>query len=296
MLYISGTDGTNYNVVDTKKGQNRVCSLVQIKELTSQGVKIGGVKILADGNIVILCKSNNFLVDFAQNVNRTLAALALMSSQKDAQSQIKKVEQLAKDYGVLDTGDTLKIDLKGQTVLLPYQDMIIKYDKNGNYEIINNVNMLNVVDPNVVSYSHLGFDAFNYMYLEVGGKKYTMTELTTLLSQVDNNFRPDQVTYIGITPSNRMFKFKLRYGDIYSVRYDVISKVQSEASKIKNLRVEQSYGFERYIYNLAQNTNVDPNGLGIIKCTRKTYSGASVAWMHQKYSTLQDVFISQYES
>ncbi len=295
MLYISGTDGTNYNVVDTKKGQNRVCSLVQLKEFTSQGIRIGGIKVLADGTIVVLCKSNNFLVDFAQSITRTLAKLALLTSQNDAQPQIKKVEQLAKDFGVLDTGDSLKIDLKGQTVLLPYQDMIIKYDKSGNYEIVNHVNMLNVIDPNVVNYSHLGFDAFNYMYLEVGGKKYTMTELTNLLSQVDRNFRSDQVTYIGITPSNRMFKFKLCYGDIYSVRYDVISKVKSEAAKIKNLKALQSYEFKQYVMRVAHDSSLDPNGLGIVKCTYKTYSGASVAFMHQKYSTLQDVFISQYE-
>ena len=267
MLYISGTDGTNYNVVDTNKGQNRVCSLAQLQEITKQGKKVGGVKVLADGSIVVLCKTSNFLVDFAQSINRTLAALALMNTQKDAATQIQKVEQLAKDFGVLDTGDSIKIDLKGQTVLLPYQDMIIKYDKQGNYEITNNANMLNVVDPQVVNYSHLGFDAFNYMYLEVGGKKYTMTQLTQFLQQVDSSFNPSAIVYIGITPSNRMFKFKLSNYDIYSVRYDTNENVLKESGKIKTRQATQSYGFERYVRQLCNTPNLDPNGLGIIKCT-----------------------------
>ena len=291
MLYISGTDGTNYNVVDTNKGQNRVCTLQQIQEFTKQGIRIGGAKVLSDGNVVILCKSSNFLVDFAQSINRTLAALALISTQKDAQSQIKKVEQLAKDFGVIDLDDTLKIDLKGQTVLLPYQDMIIKYDKSGNYDITNNANMLNVVDPQVVNYSHLGFEAFNYMYLELGGKKYTMTQLTQFLQKIDGHFNPNAIVYIGITPSNRMFKFKLSNYDIYSVRYDTNENVLKESGKIKTRQATQSYGFEQYVRQLCNTPNLDPNGLGIIKCTLKNYS-LDRAGLHAKYSTLQDVFVT----
>lgn len=292
MLYISGTDGTNYNVVDTVKGKNRVCTLQQLKEFTQQGIKVGGTKVLADGNLVVLCKSVNFLTDFAQSITRTLAALALMTKQKDAQTQIDKVEQLAKDFGVLDIDDTLKIDLKGQTVLLPYQDMIIKYDKQGNYEITNNANMLNVVDPQVVSYSHLGFDAFNYMYLEVGGKKYTMTQLTQLLQKVDSRFNPNAIVYIGITPSNRMFKFKLSNYDIYSVRYDTNENVLKESGKISSRKATQSWGFENYVAQLCKTPNLDPNGLGIIKCTLKNYS-LNREGLHAKYSTLQDVFVTE---
>ena len=292
MLYISGNNGKEVNIVNTQTNQQRVCSIEQVREILIQGKRIGGAKLMSDKSVAILCQSPNFLHDFTKKILPTLATLALLSNKKDAASQISAIEDLAKEFGVIDLQDELKIDLKGQTILLPYQDMLIKFDKNGNYDIVNNTTMLNVTDPKVVSYSHLGFEAFKFMYLEVGGKRYTMVELTQLLHNVNNSFNPSDIKYIGVTPSNRMFKFWLRNGDIYSVQYNTIAKVREEAQKVKNISVSDYY-FKQYVTGLCNNTALDPNGLAIIKVSFKDYSNKmyDVADLHAKYKTLQDVFI-----
>ena len=78
MLYISGTDGVNYTLVDSDRHINSVCTGYQIIDLVKQGAKIGGVIMMPDGTPSILCKSQNFLYDFANSVIRSLATMTLM--------------------------------------------------------------------------------------------------------------------------------------------------------------------------------------------------------------------------
>ena len=292
MIYIQGTDGVNFNLVDSLTGKARSYTRKQIEEIVLQGKHIGGTTKTKEGKVIIYCQSNNFLYDFARKVSVTLSKLVLLKKVEDIEEQKHSVEKIAKDYGVIDKGDRLKIDIGAKTVLLPYQDMMMKYDDKGNFEFVTRTNMLSVTDNKVTEFSKLGVDAFNYIYLELKGTKYTMKQLTDLLTSVDSFFNPNCISYIGITPSNRMFKFMHKSAwniIIYSVKFGTVEDLRKEWPKIRNRHAEQSTGFYRYASNVANNTNIDNNDLAVLKATKKEYS-LDVAGLHQKYPTLHDVY------
>lgn len=295
MFYIQGTDGVMYNLVDSVTGNQKMYSKQQIEELVLQGKRIGGTSKNAEGNVIIYCKSNNFLYDFAKKVSATLAKLVLIKKVEDAKEKKEYVESIAKDFGVIDRGDTLKIDLGANTVLLPYQDMMMKYDAQGNFEFVTKTNMLSVTDNKVTEFSKLGVDAFNYIYLEIKGKKYTMKELTDLLKRIDSFFDPNRISYIGITPSNRMFKFMQTQGYtnvIYSVKFGTVEDLRKEWPKIRNRRAEQSSGFYNYASLVANDSSVNPNNVAVLKATKKEYD-LDVRGLHAKYTTIHDVYFGR---
>ena len=295
MFYIQGTDGVMYNLVDSVTGNQKMYSKQQIEEIVMQGKRIGGTVKNADGNVVIFCKSSNFLYDFATKVSVALAKLALIKKSEDAKEKKDYVEKIAKDYGVIDRGDTLKIDLGANTVLLPYQDMMMKYDAQGNFEFVTRTNMLSVTDNKVTEFSKLGVDAFNYIYLEIKGKKYTMKELTDLLKRIDSFFDPNRISYIGITPSNRMFKFMQSYGYnnlIYSVKFGTVEDLRKEWPKIKTRQAEQSSGFYSYARRVANDASIDNSTVAVLKATKKEYD-LDVSGLHRKYTTIHDVYFGK---
>lgn len=293
MLYISGTDGVNYTLVDSDRHINSVCTGNQIIDLVKQGAKIGGVIMMPDGTPSILCKSQNFLYDFANSVIRSLATMTLMTKTTTVAAEKKRVETIAKQYGVIDENDTLNIDVEHLSVLLPYQDMIMRFDGHGKYEFHQKNNMVNVMSKEAINYSRLGFEAFQYMYFERDGIKYTLKDATDLLYKVTKGqFRPNLIKYVGVTPSNYMFKFMFSESTIYSVQFDTMEKVKKFAKKEMNSSMSKGDGMYSYWRSICDSPDsYKDTDLGIRKCSLKAYN-RTVEGLHEKYPTLHDVYLA----
>lgn len=284
MYYISGFVNGQYKVTDTKDNVTELYTKEQIyKMIKLMKLDIRGTTVTGNGDLFIPCKSEDFLIDFAKSISRTVVQLKLAGYKGNFNDEITKKAQ---QFGVVDKGQNITLDLDNNAVILPIQNAMMQFDSNGNYRIATKSNRINILDSDVASYSKLGEKAFDYMYLDIDGREYSMSELIHCINGIFSTFTPRDIQYIGITPSNKMFKFKTGYY-IYSVKFGTKKDLLDMREKILNMKAEQPSQFLRYVRNTASMNNIF--SLAVIKITEKSYH-LSVEGLKQKYKTLHDVY------
>lgn len=289
MFYCTGVNkGKNtYLVYDTDDNGTELVSYYNLVGFAKQGITVSNLQ-LGNGvwNLIDTSFINSQLELFKSKGNTALTKMIVMK--KDVDQQKKILSELAASLGLIPKGTQLKIDIDSGNVIFPWQGYI--YTFRGS-EAGSKIEQIDVFDKKVVTLSKLGFDAFNYMMLNLGTKQepnwVNLRDCFYELKSYDSRFDENYINYIGITPSNRMFKIYFYNDMIYSVQFCTFDELNYNYDKILKLGTTDSY-FAYYVRSKIFNN--DKDGVCICKVSRKTYK-ASVSKLKEKYSTLQDVFV-----
>lgn len=311
MFYISCKDSMFYGVTDTEDNVTEMYTIELITKFIRYGFVIHGVNLKPDfknrmsksgklyssfiknltpDDVVIRCKSNNVLNDFVSTINPYLAKLKLLGV-SDYNAKVKKIQDEAISFGIINNRNQLSIDINAQKLYIksPMFNTFVDF-KSGE-----TIDKVDACDKKVAELSKLGSEALRNITLKVTDDlSITMHDVIEEISIVDNyRYNPDDIIYIGITPSNRMLKVWLG-SSIYSVKIDTVEKVRANKDKILGTKVEKVYGFDYYIRS---NYNSKSKKWMISKFTKKhiqTYGYAYevVNKMKEKYKTLHDVYCS----
>lgn len=289
MFYCTGVNQqkNNYLIYDTDDNGTELVSYWNLVGFAKQGVTVSNLQ-LGDNkwNITDTSFIDSQLELFKSKGNVALTKMIVM--RKDIEEQKKILSELAAKLGLIPKGTKLSIDINTGKVIFPWQGFI--YTFRGE-DTGSKIEKIDVCNEKVVELSKLGFDAFNYMMLNLGTKQQpiwvNLRDCFHELKSYDSRFDENYINYIGITPSNRMFKIYFYNDMIYSVQFCTFNDLNSNYDKILKLGTTDS-DFAYYVRSKIYNN--DKDGVCICKVSRKTYK-ASISKLKEKYSTLQDVFV-----
>ena len=290
MLICTGSLNGRYLVYDTDDGVTECVGMSELYKYLSKGIQFSNL-VLNGENIVITDTSfvNSQLALFKKKGQVALTKLMVMK--KDQQFQVNELNKLAQKLGLTTKDYRLRFDLDNCLVAFDFQGFIYRFDMQSSDNVnANKLSKINVCDESVVSLSKLGFDAFRYMMLNLGTKaepNYTnLKECFDELAKVDPDFDEKHISYIGITPNNRMFKVYMDKWEIYSVQFCDINEMDSKRDEILKLGTTQGR-FREYI---DYRWYMGGNKVAVQKVSRKQYK-KTVNELKKKYSTLQDVWV-----
>lgn len=278
-----------YGILDTEDGVTEYYTKSQVLNFIKSGVKIDGVSATGE----IYCKSDSVIKDFLSETIYLLTKFKLLNM-TDREKQLEKIYGVAFKYGLCEDKKDMSIDIDKNAVIFHKLGVVVPYDNNCNYSLYNK---LDICDSTVTSLSKLGISAFDYITMNIGGKTYTLKQLLSCLNTICNEFKWGYVSYIGITPSNKMFKIVTTYyvGSpiCFSVKFDTFSNFKKQVDKILESKINTVCGFMDYIRRLMRNNPAD-NELVVTKISEKSLRGSERSiynHLKEKYSTLEDVYI-----
>lgn len=192
---------------------------------------------------------------------------------------ITGLSNLACTIGLIPKGEFLVIDYGNRNVIFTWQNQLYRYGSD------EKVTEMDIMNPDVLILSRLGFEAFNYITYNLGTKKspniVKLKDCLTELTNVRANFTEKTIKYIGFTPSNRVFKISTGYL-VYSVKFCTFADLQKKKSKILKLKSTDIY-LERYI----QYKKGNPDSIVVEKVSEKPYN---IYKLMDKYPTLVDIY------
>ena len=284
MYVCIGVKDGMYRILDSSDKVAEWIPSSTVIELVKNKVKINGLTVESSGLISTVCNSTDAFEEFFKKVKITLAKLHLLKI-TDRTAKVNQIVELAKKYGFIDSKADMTISIEDRALIFVNLNRVFTWENDCSYSTTQSVD---VRSEECVKLSKLGTKAFDFMYLEIEGKRITMTELLKEVAKVANDFRLDRIDYIGITPSNNMFKIKA-WGDIYSVQFATVAKAKTIRDKILGTSAEKAYGFESYVHN---SLNSDKYFM-CIKATLKPSKFRDLYELKAKYKTLHDVYIRQ---
>lgn len=292
MFYCTGysEDYNTYLIYDTEDGGTEKVSRYNLLMYMNKGIVIEN--LTADTKKPVLRDNafiDNLLGVFKKKGNNLLTKVIVL--QKDEQFCMQKLTELAISLGLIYKTEKLKVDSKKSLVIFPWQHYIYNF-KNSDCNSFSEekIERIDVCNPKVVELSKLGFDAFNFMILNIGTKQNpNWVNLSTCfneLKQYDSYFREDFISYIGITPNNRMFKVYMSRFEIYSVQFCTVKELKAKFDKIADLGTTDT---ELWNYMRRKRDFGKDDDIAVCKVSKKQYR-KTVKELKVKYSTLQDVF------
>lgn len=288
MFYCTGIskDYNNYLILDTDDNGVEKVSLLSLVRYIKQGIVIENlVRVNSKFEFSSLDYINNLLNIFKEKSQNILTKLAIL--RKDEDFGINELSKLAIKLGIIYKDERLRVDIEKCVVIFPWQHCIYDFSKLGNS---NKIESIDVCDKRVVELSRLGFEAFNFMTLNLGTK--TSPNIANLydcfkeLHDFDYEFSEKHIKYIGITPSNKMFKVYMSFSEIYSVQFCTLKELRSKFNKIKDLNTT-SNSLRNYMQRKLLSGN--DNDVVMCKVSQKRYR-KSIDELKEKYTTLQDVY------
>lgn len=200
-----------------------------------------------------------------------VAGLILYSEQISVDDENKGI--YFKNLGKIVTFDTDKIQTNSNTVT----DLVDK----------------DVLDADVAKLSRFGLAALEHMTLKIGSNVVTVADLLLFMEKMLSTDL-SHVMYIGITPSNRMFKFAVGTKwnvDCYSVCFSDEETFVTKYNANKLINSKSVYDYRNYVRNVS-------TGMPFycIKFSYKDYSGFQSdirSFLKNKYKTLHDVYIGE---
>lgn len=280
-----------YGILDTEDGVTEYYTKSQIQDFMNNGVKIGGVSIVGN-DLKIYCNSDSVIKDFLSETISLLTKFKLLNM-TDREKQLEKIYGVAFKYGLCEGKRDMSIDIDKNAVIFHKLGVVVPYDNDCNYSLYDK---LDVCDDTVTSLSKLGISAFDYITMVIGNKTYNLKQLLSYLSTISSGFKYEYVSYIGITPSNKLFKIVTIFRGnpvCFSVKFDTFSNLKKQADKILKYKVDTVYSFDHYIRKLLRD-NPSDNTLVVTKISEKSLRGSERGiydHLKEKYSTLKDVYI-----
>lgn len=294
MLYCTGmnANASMFLIQDTDdKGTEYIPRNMLLKYI-SQGAIIQNLYIDYYGgtNVTDVTYINNLLEEFKRKASTNLIKMGMLK--KLDSEKVNKVTEIAYKLGLIPAGFNLEIDVNGCKVALPFQGFIYNFSITEGVEDSERIiSVIDVCDPKVVELSHIGFQAFDFMTLNIGDKKNPIiVKLSDCFNEIrlyDDSFNNQEIKYIGITPSNKMFKIYFSPWKIYSVQFTNGADLRENYAKIDKLGTTDGH-FSRYLYRKQYSAGV--SDICIAKVSRKQYN-LDVKGLKAKYKTLQDVYV-----
>lgn len=275
-------------VLDTSDGVTEYFTEEQLQLIRTK-IKIGGIS--SSGKIY--CKSESVLTDFI-NEAQSLIARYLILKVDDKEKEYENILNIARKYGLAEEAKDISFDFKNKSLILHKLGIVVPYESADNLSIVTE---LDVCDKDVVKLSRLGSSAFDYITMYVGNYKYKLSYLLDLLNLISVQLRYDNIFYIGITPSNKMFKIILISGAkaiCISAKFDTLGVLRRDLHKIISAKVDSFGNFIEYARRYAASNKPDTEAV-ITKVTVKPMSSWTSKELYkrvkEKYKTLQDVYI-----
>jgi len=284
MYVCIGVKDGAYRILDSSDKVAEWIPYSTVVELVKNKVKINGLTVESSGLISTVCNSTDAFEEFFKKVKITLAKLHLLQV-TDRTAKVNQIAELAKKYGFIDSKAEMAISIEDRALIFANLNRVLTWEDDCSYSTTQSVD---VRSEECVKLSKLGTKAFDFMYLDIEGKRITMTELLNEVKKVSNDFRIDRIDYIGITPSNNMFKIKA-WGDVYSVQFATVVKAKTIRDKILGTSAEKAYGFESYVRDSLSSDKY----FMCIKATLKPSKFRDLYELKAKYKTLHDVYIRQ---
>lgn len=205
----------------------------------------------------------------------------------------------AYDLGLVKYKEQMSVDFVNHGIFFANLLKIVTFDANkvqNKTNIVKSVEETDVLAENVVELSRYGLQALNYIYMNIGKEKVYLVELIKFMEQMLNtNF--NKVMYIGITPSNKLFKFVVSTGHYSNICCSVAFsdwKTFNEKRLSNKLVNGKSISAYKSYCRVAQPNNK----FYCIKFSYKDYSnslygdGERISRdLRAKYKTLRDVYI-----
>lgn len=211
----------------------------------------------------------------------------------------QQLYKVAYDLGLVINQSQISVDAVNSGIFFSNLFRIVTFDVDKIQSNTNEVMTLcdlDVLDKNVVQLSRFGIDALEHIYMMISGKKIYMKDLIVFMERMlRTNF--SQVLHIGITPSNKMFKFTIRdnFGD---TKCCSVAFSDEETFCKKRSKLLSSNSLDNYFSYVNTVGNGQP-----FYCTKFSYKSYSYSLgttgeavsrnLKQKYKTLRDVYISQ---
>lgn len=284
MYVCIGVKDGAYRILDSSDKVAEWIPSSTVIELVKNRVKINGLTVESSDFISTVCNSTDAFEEFFKKVKITLAKLHLLQI-TDRTAKVNQIADLAKKYGFIDSKAEMAISIEDRTLIFVNLNRVLTWEDDCSYSTTQSVD---VRSEECVKLSKLGTKAFDFMYLDIEGKRITMTELLNEVKKVSNDFKIDRIDYIGITPSNNMFKIKA-WGDMYSVQFATVAKARTIQDKIIGTSVEKAYGFNSYVRESLRSDKY----FMCIKATLKPSKFRDLYELKTKYKTLHDVYIRQ---
>lgn len=292
MFYCTGysEDYNTYLIYDTEDEGTEKVSRYDLLCYMNKGIIIENLttntkKPVLKDNVFI----NEILGVFKKKGNNLLTRVIVLK--KDEQFCIQKLSELAISLGLIYKTEKLKVDSSKSLVIFPWQHYIYNFKINDcNSFSEEKIERIDVCNPKVVELSKLGFDAFNFMILNIGTKQSpNWVNLSTCFNELkdfDSYFKEKNIWYIGITPNNRMFKVYMGMLEIYSVQFCTVKELRAKFNKIADLGTTDA---EFWNYMQRKCNSGKDDDIAICKVSKKPYR-KTVKELKLKYSTLQDVY------
>lgn len=295
MYFVSGIKDGLIMITDTKDNVTESLEPVKVRELVQSGVTIRGIYRNNDGSMGCYCKGEDILYDFCNSVMAVLTRLDFLNI-TEREKRFKEIKTLAYNYGLSETMDDLRIDLDNKKLWFKNRKEIVQYGMSGEYKILDkDVSAKSIKGDNVnitANVKSFGSDAFDLITVPINGQEYKLSYLFNLVLEAYNVvscYSYKDIYYIGYTPSNNMFKFVFG-GGLFSIKFDSINYLINNYNKIISVKTND-YDFTNYCkkeYNRGSN----PDRLVVVKFSRKEGRAyRSLDALHQKYSTLKDIYV-----
>lgn len=282
MFIITGKIGNSCYILDTSDSIKELISLDDIQKTVNLGIKIYGL-IQVNGVYYPFCKEENALKEFISKIKPTLARLKL-SNKVTRDNIFDSIFNLAVKYGFVRYKTDLVIDIENNSLYIKPLNHLYIYKNDGEFS---EISKLNVCDKKVSSLSRLGTDALKYITLSINGEEHTLKSLFNELMAVDSYFKLDKIMYIGITPSNKMFKVITTW-NTYTLQFGTVAQLNKIKNKILDSKIKMDEAFKYYVEDVSYSKNDDC--VCILKFNIKK-GLSSKEELHTKYSTLMDVFV-----
>lgn len=203
----------------------------------------------------------------------------------------------AQQLGLIVNSTQLKVDDTHKGIYFTNLGKIVTFDlekMKTNSNVVTDMTDISVLDKNVVQLSKFGLDALEHMYLEIGSNKVTVADLLLFIERIEN-ISFEQVYYIGITPSNKLFK--LIVGTVYAVEcYSVAFgdedtfMTKKRANKLLSGNSENAY--VNYVNSVGPGMPFYCTKFSYKDYSRQLYGSAEQMSrsLKNKYKTLRDVY------
>ena len=274
----SNTGDDSYLILDTN---DKVTQLITKRELLNglkKGMIVGGACISTNGELMLQDTYIREAVGLFQKLVLPKIAMSKFLNKNDG------IHNLAKQLGIIPTkGEELKVDFNRGTISLFYQRTTLSFDS----QAVQEVERHNITDDNILELTKQGYLSFSSIDIKIGDIVCTLKDCLDELDLVLKGMNMERLHYIGITPSNMMFKISY-YGSIYSVKFDSFDKAKGNVDKILAMKTT-SYDFRYYLENKVKYSSTKRK----IVVTKISYKrGLDIHDIKQKYKTLQDVYIN----
>ena len=281
MLKLTGIEFNNtgknrYLVLDTN---DKITQMVSEEELIGgiqSGLLIGGATLDSNRRLVMQDTYIREAVELFRRLVLPKVSVSMFTQKADA------IFSLARQLGIIPVDEVLQVDLQKKVIALKYQNTTLTFDEGKVLESKH----YNIMDKNICEVTNKGVLTFSSIDMKIGDTSCTLQDCLDELKFVIKDFDFNKLNYIGITPSNMMFKIVYNR-TVYSVKFDTFQKAKADVLKILGMKTT-SFELRYYLQHTVQYASTERK-IVVTKIAYKdnTYLGN----LKKRYKTLQDVYI-----